>query len=70
MLHADGVERYRDRLLILPELRSTDAPAPDCRLRDTLAEKEGEVIRAALAGYAAALPAILARRLPGLPWKK
>jgi len=70
MLHVDGVERYRDRLLILPELRSTDTPAPDCRLRDTLAEKEGEVIRAALAGYAAALPAILARRLPGLPWKK
>lgn len=68
-LRAGARERYRERVVILPKLRSADAPVPDCRMRETLADNEGAVIRAALDDYANALPAILARRLPGLPWK-
>lgn len=66
----DGAdERYRDRVLILPARRSPDAPVPDCRLRGTLADSEGTAIRSAFEDYARAMPAILARRLPGLPWR-
>lgn len=69
-LRTGATEPYRERVVILPKLRSTDAPVPDCRMRETLADNEGAVIRAALDDYANALPAILARRLPGLPWKR
>lgn len=68
-LRTGASQRYQERVVILPRLRSADAPVPDCRMRETLADKEGAVIRAALDDYANSLPAILARRLPGLPWK-
>ncbi len=68
-LRAAEGERYRERVLILPLRRSADAPVPDCRLRDTLAAADRAVIRDALDDYARAMPAILARRLPGLPWR-
>jgi len=69
VLRGSAGEHYRDRVLILPARRSTDAPVPDCRLRDTLADADRTVIQDALADYARAMPAILARRLPGLPWR-
>lgn len=68
-LTVDGVERYRDRVLIHPEQRSRDAPAPDCRSREAMAENGGAAIRSALEDQAAALPVLLRRRLPGLPWR-
>lgn len=67
-LHAGAAEPFLGRVAILPNLRSTDAPVPDCRARETIADNEGAVIRAALADYANALPALMARRIPGLPW--
>jgi hypothetical protein len=69
VLRGNAGEHYRDRVLILPARRSMDAPVPDCRLRGTLADTDRTVIRDALADYARAMPAILARRLPGLPWR-
>ena len=69
VLRGSAGEHYRDRVLILPARRSTDAPVPDCRLRDTLADADRTVIQDARADYARAMPAILARRLPGLPWR-
>jgi len=69
-LRRGGEEVYADRILILPTRRSVDAPVPDCRLRATLARNEGTLVGEALQDYAAALPSILVRRLPGLPWRE
>ena len=68
-LTVDGVERYTDRVLIYPELRSSDAPYPDCRTREVMAMQQGKVIRTTLEVYAEAMPALLQYRLPGLPWR-
>jgi hypothetical protein len=68
-LTVDGVERYTDRVFIYPELRSSDAPYPDCRTREVMAMQQGKVIRTTLEVYAEAMPALLQNRLPGLPWR-
>lgn len=66
---ADGIERYKDSVLIYPDLRSVDAPTPDCRTREVMAANHGEVVRTTLEVFAHAIPALLQKRLPGLPWK-
>jgi hypothetical protein len=65
----NGIERYKDSILIYPYMRSTDAPVPDCRTREVMAQNQGEVIRTSLDVFANAVPALVKNRLPGLPWQ-
>lgn len=60
---------YRDKVLISPYLRSTDAPPPVCLPRRNMAEDSARALRDALAEYAVTIAAIVRQRMAGLPWK-
>ena len=62
-------EIYRDLVFMEPFIRSEDTPPPPCARMEDLAENEGGLAREMIIEQIAILSAIVAHRLPALPWK-
>jgi len=58
-----GNELLRDRMIIAPFERSTDAPPPQCATMERMAEREGQLVRDTAAIYAEVLAVMAIDRL-------
>ena len=71
VLSRSGSELWRQDLRLESVAPSVDSPASQvrCARAERLLEDDAALMRQAMADYAAALPLMLATRLPGLPWR-